>query len=141
MPPLQEPDQLCFLGGQRQPHGGSGIIHDLIALTKLLKLQRSGQFPDEPVRIKVGQIHWNTWVRGLEKDCFFLLSLEDLFSRSKTASKMQNRRLGDMPMSPRFEQREQASPAARMQVCNIKCNIFISFLLVIAILNSFRIAK
>ena len=36
MPPLQEPDQLCFLAGQRQPRGGSKI-HDLIALTKLLK--------------------------------------------------------------------------------------------------------
>jgi hypothetical protein len=35
------------------PRGGSGRIHDLIALTELLKLQKSGQFPDEPVRIKV----------------------------------------------------------------------------------------
>jgi hypothetical protein len=57
---LQDPDQLCFLTGQRQPHGGSGRIHDLIALTKLLEMQRSGQFPDEPVRIKVGQIHYVT---------------------------------------------------------------------------------
>jgi hypothetical protein len=32
-----------FLAGQRQPRGGGGRIHDLIALTKLLKLQRSGQ--------------------------------------------------------------------------------------------------
>jgi hypothetical protein len=45
---------------QRQPRGGSGIIHNLIALTKLLKLQRSGQFPDESVRIRVGQIHYVT---------------------------------------------------------------------------------
>jgi hypothetical protein len=60
LPPLQEPDQLCFLDGQRLPRDGSGRIHDLIALTKLLKLQRSGQFPDEPVRIKVGQIHYVT---------------------------------------------------------------------------------
>jgi hypothetical protein len=50
---------LCFTW-VRQPRGGSGRIHDLIALTKLLKLQRSGQFPDEPVRIKVGQIHYVT---------------------------------------------------------------------------------
>jgi hypothetical protein len=49
-----------FLSGQRQPRGGGGRIHDLIALTKLLKLQRSGQFPDEPVRIKVRQIHYVT---------------------------------------------------------------------------------
>ena len=49
-----------FLAGQRQPCGGGGRIHDLITLTKLLKLQRSGQFPDEPVRIKVGQMHYVT---------------------------------------------------------------------------------
>jgi hypothetical protein len=54
---LQEEDQLCVLDGQKQPRRGSGIIHDLIVLTKLLKLQKSGQFPDESVRIKVGQIH------------------------------------------------------------------------------------
>ena len=30
------------------------MIHDLIVLTELLKLQKSGQFPDEPVRIKFG---------------------------------------------------------------------------------------
>jgi hypothetical protein len=60
VPPLQEPDKLFFLTGQRQPRGGGGRIHDLIALTKLLKLQRNGQFPDEPVRIKVGQIHYVT---------------------------------------------------------------------------------
>jgi hypothetical protein len=33
--------------------GGSGSIHGLIALTKLLKLQKNGQCPDETVRIKV----------------------------------------------------------------------------------------
>ena len=54
---------------------------------------------------------------------------------------MQDQRLGDMPMSPRFEQRQQASPAARMQALEQLYNIFISFLLVIAILNSFTIAK
>jgi hypothetical protein len=31
-----------------------------IALTELLKLQKSGQFLDEPARIKVGQIHYVT---------------------------------------------------------------------------------
>jgi hypothetical protein len=59
---FQESDRLCFLAGQRQPRGGSGVIHNLIALTKLLNLQRSGQFPDEPVRIRVGQIHYVTYV-------------------------------------------------------------------------------
>jgi hypothetical protein len=42
------------------PRGGSGRIHDLITMTKLLKLQKIGQFPDETVRIKVGQIHYVT---------------------------------------------------------------------------------
>ena len=37
---------------KRKPRGGSGRNHDQIALTELLKLQKSGQFPDEPVRIK-----------------------------------------------------------------------------------------
>ncbi len=32
---------------------GSGTGLGQIALTELLKLQKSGQFPDEPVRIKV----------------------------------------------------------------------------------------
>jgi hypothetical protein len=35
-----------------------GAPSKYIVLTKLLKLQRSGQFPDDPVRIKVGQIHY-----------------------------------------------------------------------------------
>jgi hypothetical protein len=29
---------------------------------ELLKIQKSGQFPDEPVRIKVGQLHYLTYV-------------------------------------------------------------------------------
>jgi hypothetical protein len=36
----------------RKPRGGSGNTHDQIALTELLKLQKCGQFPDEPVRIE-----------------------------------------------------------------------------------------
>jgi hypothetical protein len=44
----------------RDPRGGSGTGHWWIALTELLKLKKSGQFPDEPVRIKVGQIHYVT---------------------------------------------------------------------------------
>ena len=50
---------------------------------------------------------------------------------------MQNRRLGDMPMSPRFEQREQASPA-RMQALEQRYNIFISFPFVIAFYPDIR---
>ena len=41
---------------EEKESGGSGRIHDLIALTELLKLQKSGQFPDEPVRIKFGSL-------------------------------------------------------------------------------------
>jgi hypothetical protein len=38
---------------KRKPRGESGrMLPYLIALTELLKLQKSGQFPDEPVRIK-----------------------------------------------------------------------------------------
>ena len=36
-----------------ESRGGSGRIHDLIELAELLNLQKSGQFPDEYVRIKV----------------------------------------------------------------------------------------
>ncbi len=53
---------LLFSWSETAARGGSGIIHDLIVLTKLLKLQRRGQFPDEPVRIKVGQIHYVTYL-------------------------------------------------------------------------------
>jgi hypothetical protein len=37
----------------RKPRVGSGNNHYQIALTELLKLYKSGQFPDEPVRIEV----------------------------------------------------------------------------------------
>jgi hypothetical protein len=39
-------------GWKRKPSGGSGNTHDQIALTEFLKLQKSGQFPDEPVKIE-----------------------------------------------------------------------------------------
>jgi hypothetical protein len=38
---------------KRKPSGGSGNTHDQMALTELLKLLKSGQFPDEPVSIEV----------------------------------------------------------------------------------------
>ena len=43
---------------RRTPRGGSGTGHGQIAQAELLKLQKSGQFPDEPVRIKGAQIHY-----------------------------------------------------------------------------------
>jgi hypothetical protein len=49
----RESDQLCFLAQKGKPRGDSESIHWLNALTELLKLQKSGQFPDDPVRIKV----------------------------------------------------------------------------------------
>jgi hypothetical protein len=36
-------------GWPRTPRGGSGTVHWWIAQAELLKLQKSGQFPDEPV--------------------------------------------------------------------------------------------
>jgi hypothetical protein len=45
---------------EEKPHNGSGRIHDLIELTELLKLQKRGQFPDDPVRIKFREIHYVT---------------------------------------------------------------------------------
>jgi hypothetical protein len=51
---------LFFNWTETAARGGSGIIHNLIVLTKLLKLYRSGQFPDESPRIRVGQIHYVT---------------------------------------------------------------------------------
>ena len=49
---------------RRRPRGGSGTGHGQIAQAELLKLQKSGQFPDEPVRIKVSQIHYVTSQTG-----------------------------------------------------------------------------
>ncbi len=43
-----------------EPRGGSGTGHGHVAQAELLKLQKSGQFPDEPVRIKGAQIHYVT---------------------------------------------------------------------------------
>jgi hypothetical protein len=54
------PGQPCFWAGQRKPRGGSGTGHGRFAEAELLKLQKSGQFPDESVRIKVWQIHYVT---------------------------------------------------------------------------------
>jgi hypothetical protein len=34
--------------------------HVVFALAELLKLQKNGQFPDDPVRVKVQQIHYVT---------------------------------------------------------------------------------
>ncbi len=36
----------------------SGRVHGRVTQAELLKLQKSGQFPDEPVRIKVTRIHY-----------------------------------------------------------------------------------
>jgi hypothetical protein len=43
---------------KRKPRGGSGTGHGRFAQAELLKLKKSGQFPDEPVRIKVARIHY-----------------------------------------------------------------------------------
>jgi hypothetical protein len=37
---------------KRKARDGSGNTHDQIALTELQKLQKSGQLPDEPVKIE-----------------------------------------------------------------------------------------
>jgi hypothetical protein len=41
-------------------HNGSGRIHWKIAQDEILKIQKSGQFPDDPVRIKGVQNHYVT---------------------------------------------------------------------------------
>ena len=43
---------------RRTSRGGSGTGHGHVAQAELLKLQKSGQFPDESVRIKGAQIHY-----------------------------------------------------------------------------------
>ena len=40
------------------PRACSGTGHGRIAQAELLKLQKSGQFPDEPVRIKGEPVHY-----------------------------------------------------------------------------------
>jgi hypothetical protein len=39
--------------GKRTPHGGRGSIHGQITQFELLKMKKNGQFPDDPVKIKV----------------------------------------------------------------------------------------
>ncbi len=41
----------------RTPRGGSGTGHGDVAQDELQKLQKSGQFPDEFVKIEDTQIH------------------------------------------------------------------------------------
>ena len=43
---------------RRTPRGGSGTGHGWIAQAELLKLPKSGQFPDELVKIQGAQIHY-----------------------------------------------------------------------------------
>jgi hypothetical protein len=39
---------------------GSGKIHRSMAVAELLKMQKIGQFPDDLVKIKVSQIHYES---------------------------------------------------------------------------------
>ncbi len=43
---------------RRTPSGGSGTGHGHVAQAELLKLPKSGQFPDELVKIQGAQIHY-----------------------------------------------------------------------------------
>ena len=43
---------------RRTPRGGGGTGHGHVAQDELLKLQKSGQFPDELVKIEGAQIHY-----------------------------------------------------------------------------------
>ena len=43
---------------RRTTHGGSGTSDGWIEKVELLKLQKSGQFPDELVKIEDTQIHY-----------------------------------------------------------------------------------
>ena len=43
---------------KRTPSDGSGRVHGYVAQAELLKVQKSGQFADEFVRIEVTQIHY-----------------------------------------------------------------------------------
>jgi hypothetical protein len=42
---------------RRTQRDGSGTVHSSIEEDELLKMQKSGQFADDPVRIKDTQIH------------------------------------------------------------------------------------
>ena len=52
---------------RRTPNVGSGRVHCSIAQTELLKLQKSGQFPDELVKIEGTQIR-----------CVYVLGISDI---------------------------------------------------------------
>jgi hypothetical protein len=45
---------------RRTTRDGDGTSHGQIAQAELLKLEKSGQFSDESVRIKASQIHYVT---------------------------------------------------------------------------------
>jgi hypothetical protein len=44
--------------GRRTPRGGSAKVHRLNVQAEFLKLQKSGQFPDELVKLKVAKINY-----------------------------------------------------------------------------------
>jgi hypothetical protein len=44
--------------GRRTPHGDSGTDHCWIVQAEFLKMQKSGQFPDELVKIEATQSHY-----------------------------------------------------------------------------------
>jgi hypothetical protein len=49
---------------RRTPRGGSGTVHGLFPEVELLNLQKIGQFPDEPVKLKDSQIHYVNTLEG-----------------------------------------------------------------------------
>ena len=50
---------------RRTPRGGSGTCHAHVAQAEILKLQKSGQFPDEPVSIKVSQLEFTMYLQDV----------------------------------------------------------------------------
>jgi hypothetical protein len=60
LPPWQGCSRILILRLRRTPRGGSGTDHghESVAQVELLKLQKSGEFPDESVKIKGAQIHY-----------------------------------------------------------------------------------
>ena len=54
-----------LLAAQRKPRVASGKVHRWITQAELMKFQKSGQFPDDPVRITVQQISANVSSSGI----------------------------------------------------------------------------
>jgi hypothetical protein len=80
-----------LLSCERKPRGGIGTDHDHVAQAELLKLQKSGQFPDERLRVTMegelgnrGGQSLKIWYEKLSTSSYGIVHLQVIGGRFAT---------------------------------------------------------